>query len=246
MGRHTDSSVCPGDTVWDCSGGCRYANEGENEGPARYSTDQSWRGLSGVKDTAFTALCSQQGLPDSVEGFVRGRKEKRERHLLYRLLWEGKGLDVEESDLWVIRNMDSSHLLCPRTFSSCYCFPPQMLSFMHAQYTFFQQGYSLLHELDPYMKKLATEVRGQGMWLTQSACSHPFTLKEHPLSYSATVLGNQGVVRASCLLDAGLVMPHCGMTAKSYGHFQCTPKYSPFPPLWGCRMLSRAGVIPEQ
>ncbi|NXH99751.1 ACAP3 protein, partial [Pachycephala philippinensis] len=32
-----------------------------------------------------------------------------------------------------------------------------MLSFMHAQYTFFQQGYSLLHELDPYMKKLATE-----------------------------------------------------------------------------------------
>ncbi|XP_055562239.1 arf-GAP with coiled-coil, ANK repeat and PH domain-containing protein 3 isoform X6 [Falco biarmicus] len=33
-----------------------------------------------------------------------------------------------------------------------------MLSFMHAQYAFFQQGYSLLHELDPYMKKLATEL----------------------------------------------------------------------------------------
>uniref|UniRef100_A0A8D0HM17 Arf-GAP with coiled-coil, ANK repeat and PH domain-containing protein n=1 Tax=Sphenodon punctatus TaxID=8508 RepID=A0A8D0HM17_SPHPU len=33
-----------------------------------------------------------------------------------------------------------------------------MLSFMHAQYTFFQQGYSLLHELDPYMKKLAAEL----------------------------------------------------------------------------------------
>ncbi|NWY25178.1 ACAP3 protein, partial [Pheucticus melanocephalus] len=33
-----------------------------------------------------------------------------------------------------------------------------MLSFMHAQFTFFQQGYSLLHELDPYMKKLATEL----------------------------------------------------------------------------------------
>ncbi|NWV02689.1 ACAP3 protein, partial [Ptilonorhynchus violaceus] len=33
-----------------------------------------------------------------------------------------------------------------------------MLSFMHAQYTFFQQGYGLLHELDPYMKKLATEL----------------------------------------------------------------------------------------
>lgn len=45
---------------------------------------------------------------------------------------------------------------------SCYSlmslFALQMLSFMHAQYTFFQQGYSLLHELDPYMKKLATEV----------------------------------------------------------------------------------------
>ncbi|GCC32698.1 hypothetical protein chiPu_0011162 [Chiloscyllium punctatum] len=33
-----------------------------------------------------------------------------------------------------------------------------MLSFMHAQYTFFQQGYDLLKELDPYMKKLATEL----------------------------------------------------------------------------------------
>ncbi|NXQ26193.1 ACAP3 protein, partial [Alaudala cheleensis] len=33
-----------------------------------------------------------------------------------------------------------------------------MLSFMHAQFTFFQQGYSLLHELEPYMKKLATEL----------------------------------------------------------------------------------------
>ncbi|XP_013916218.1 PREDICTED: arf-GAP with coiled-coil, ANK repeat and PH domain-containing protein 3-like [Thamnophis sirtalis] len=43
-----------------------------------------------------------------------------------------------------------------------------MLSFMHAQYTFFQQGYSLLHELDPYMKKLATEVRKQ--WSVVSVC----------------------------------------------------------------------------
>lgn len=46
-----------------------------------------------------------------------------------------------------------------------------MLSFMHAQYTFFQQGYSLLHELDPYMKKLATEVRDGELWLTQSISS---------------------------------------------------------------------------
>ncbi|KAG8505517.1 Arf-GAP with coiled-coil, ANK repeat and PH domain-containing protein 3 [Galemys pyrenaicus] len=34
----------------------------------------------------------------------------------------------------------------------------RMLSFMHAQYSFFQQGYSLLHQLDPYMKKLAAEL----------------------------------------------------------------------------------------
>lgn len=86
---------------------------GENEGPARYSTGQNRRGLSGVKDTA---LCSQQGLPDGVEGFVRGRK-KRERHLVDRLLWEGKGLDLEETCLWVIRNKDFSHSLCPRTCS---------------------------------------------------------------------------------------------------------------------------------
>ncbi|XP_060766152.1 arf-GAP with coiled-coil, ANK repeat and PH domain-containing protein 3b isoform X1 [Neoarius graeffei] len=33
-----------------------------------------------------------------------------------------------------------------------------MLSFMHAQYTLFQQGYNLLDELDPYMKKLAAEL----------------------------------------------------------------------------------------
>uniref|UniRef100_A0AC11BHX8 ArfGAP with coiled-coil, ankyrin repeat and PH domains 3 n=1 Tax=Ovis aries TaxID=9940 RepID=A0AC11BHX8_SHEEP len=37
-----------------------------------------------------------------------------------------------------------------------------MLSFMHAQYSFFQQGYSLLHQLDPYMKKLAAEVSLRG------------------------------------------------------------------------------------
>ena len=40
--------------------------------------------------------------------------------------------------------------------------PPQMLSFMHAQYSFLQQGYSLLHQLDPYMKKLAAEVSLRG------------------------------------------------------------------------------------
>lgn len=37
--------------------------------------------------------------------------------------------------------------------------PPQMLSFMQAQYSLFQQGFNLLDEIDPYMKKLAAEVR---------------------------------------------------------------------------------------
>ncbi|TNN50758.1 Arf-GAP with coiled-coil, ANK repeat and PH domain-containing protein 3 [Liparis tanakae] len=33
-----------------------------------------------------------------------------------------------------------------------------MLSFMNAQYSLFQQGYNLLDEINPYMKKLATEL----------------------------------------------------------------------------------------
>ncbi|XP_053542178.1 arf-GAP with coiled-coil, ANK repeat and PH domain-containing protein 3 isoform X1 [Ictalurus punctatus] len=33
-----------------------------------------------------------------------------------------------------------------------------MLSFMHAQYSLFQQGFKLLDEIDPYMKKLAAEL----------------------------------------------------------------------------------------
>uniref|UniRef100_A0A3P8YHY5 Arf-GAP with coiled-coil, ANK repeat and PH domain-containing protein n=1 Tax=Esox lucius TaxID=8010 RepID=A0A3P8YHY5_ESOLU len=33
-----------------------------------------------------------------------------------------------------------------------------MLSFMRAQYTLFQQGYNILDEIDPYMKKLAAEL----------------------------------------------------------------------------------------
>uniref|UniRef100_A0A8C2IZW2 Arf-GAP with coiled-coil, ANK repeat and PH domain-containing protein n=1 Tax=Cyprinus carpio TaxID=7962 RepID=A0A8C2IZW2_CYPCA len=36
--------------------------------------------------------------------------------------------------------------------------PPQMLSFMQAQYSLFQQGFNILDEVDPYMKKLAAEL----------------------------------------------------------------------------------------
>uniref|UniRef100_A0A673K3L2 Arf-GAP with coiled-coil, ANK repeat and PH domain-containing protein n=1 Tax=Sinocyclocheilus rhinocerous TaxID=307959 RepID=A0A673K3L2_9TELE len=38
------------------------------------------------------------------------------------------------------------------------CSPPQMLSFMQAQHSLFQQGFNLLDEIDPYMKKLAAEL----------------------------------------------------------------------------------------
>lgn len=37
----------------------------------------------------------------------------------------------------------------------------QMLSFMRAQYTLFQQGFNILDEIDPYMKKLAAQVRAE-------------------------------------------------------------------------------------
>lgn len=46
-----------------------------------------------------------------------------------------------------------------------------MLSFMHAQYSLFQQGYNLLDEIDPYMKKLAAEVSG--------AAPSPLTSPDH-------------------------------------------------------------------
>lgn len=34
----------------------------------------------------------------------------------------------------------------------------QLLAFMHAQFTFFHQGYDLLKEFDPFMKKVAGQV----------------------------------------------------------------------------------------
>lgn len=42
--------------------------------------------------------------------------------------------------------------------SQLYLFVLQMLSFMRAQYTLFQQGFHILDEIDPYMKKLAAQV----------------------------------------------------------------------------------------
>lgn len=64
-----------------------------------------------------------------------------------------------------------AHGLSNKGWTSLGLYPHlQMLSFMHAQYSFFQQGYSLLHQLDPYMKKLAAEVSLQE-WLSARAFS---------------------------------------------------------------------------
>lgn len=41
-----------------------------------------------------------------------------------------------------------------------------MLSFMRAQYTLFQQGYNILDEIDPYMKRLAAQVSGAAQWFS--------------------------------------------------------------------------------
>lgn len=74
-----------------------------------------------------------------------------------------------------------SHIYLPRFQMSivvqllqCTCFwkwqenasqPVQMLSFMRAQYTLFQQGFNILDEIDPYMKKLAAQV-------SKTKCAH--------------------------------------------------------------------------
>lgn len=38
-------------------------------------------------------------------------------------------------------------------------FSPQMFSFVHAQFTFFHQGFDLLRDLEPTMKTMAAQVR---------------------------------------------------------------------------------------
>lgn len=54
-----------------------------------------------------------------------------------------------------------------------------MLSFMNAQYSLFQQGYNLLDEIDPYMKKLAAEVRGVIVLTTTRFLRHPGLIGPH-------------------------------------------------------------------
>lgn len=41
----------------------------------------------------------------------------------------------------------------------CYLLLFQILKFMHAQSTYFHQGYDLMNDLDQYMKNVSIEVR---------------------------------------------------------------------------------------
>uniref|UniRef100_A0A8C4H843 Arf-GAP with coiled-coil, ANK repeat and PH domain-containing protein n=1 Tax=Dicentrarchus labrax TaxID=13489 RepID=A0A8C4H843_DICLA len=67
---------------------------------------------------------------------------------------------VLQSNIFIIYSTRKRSEWLQRFFmlnKNCFC-PIQMLSFMHAQYSLFQQGYNLLDEIDPYMKKLAAEL----------------------------------------------------------------------------------------
>ena len=52
--------------------------------------------------------------------------------------------------MFVNNNFCLSLISLPRT--------SQLLAFMRAQFTFFHQGYDLLHEHDPFMRQVASEV----------------------------------------------------------------------------------------
>lgn len=78
---------------------------------------------------------------------------------------------------WVTHlNLCTDSLSCLLWDSEQFCSPLQMLSFMRAQYTLFQQGFHILDEIDPYMKKLAAQVKPtptNGKYLTEPGdCFH--------------------------------------------------------------------------
>lgn len=52
-----------------------------------------------------------------------------------------------------------------------------MLSFMRAQYTLFQQGFNILDEIDPYMKKLAAQVTQNKHTTIHMPVMHAWTKK---------------------------------------------------------------------
>ena len=72
----------------------------------------------------------------------------------------------------------------------------QMLSFMHAQYSLFQQGYNVLDEIDPYMKKLAVQVKGRNPTCTRShACRFVFVyIKRHKMMIHLLIVIEECVV----------------------------------------------------
>lgn len=59
----------------------------------------------------------------------------------------------------VSERRDRSFAAPPVSANVVSCPSSQMLSFMHAQHSLFQQGFGLLDDVRPYMQKLAAQVR---------------------------------------------------------------------------------------
>ena len=86
-----------------------------------------------------------------------------------------------------------------------------MLSFMRAQYTLFQQGFNILDEIDPYMKKLAAQVRQnkqtQNTHTQKNRHAHTLHYNYYQYSYSSPVwqislLTNNthtGIIKVLCI-----------------------------------------------
>lgn len=64
MGRQTDFSVCPGDSVWVC----------KREGRIKDQWDNPQAGAGGDFEGRRMLLWARNGLRGSMEGFVRGEE----------------------------------------------------------------------------------------------------------------------------------------------------------------------------
>uniref|UniRef100_A0A3Q2YY22 Arf-GAP with coiled-coil, ANK repeat and PH domain-containing protein n=1 Tax=Hippocampus comes TaxID=109280 RepID=A0A3Q2YY22_HIPCM len=87
---------------------------------------------------------------------------------------------------------------------TCGC-PFQMLSFMRAQYSLFQQGYRRLEEADPYMKKLAAEVseKLRRAWIQAVQASIASAYRESPDSLRSEHLDRAASPSTSSVDSAG-------------------------------------------
>lgn len=77
-------------------------------------------------------------------------------HLQINVLQTKKKFEILDA---VSERRDGSFAALALSANIVSCPSSQMLSFMHAQHALFQQGYSLLDDIRPYMTKLAAQVR---------------------------------------------------------------------------------------